>query len=148
MFTKVLFYYILPILVREISNPTFPSEPTPNCILPTPSFPKYFAVASFEELYMFSSIHITIVLQQFVLYFLCKLKFNLNCTFLHDFTILFIFFYCYLIVFFLSFFLIIKILYIIYKSMYIVIIYFVSKIKCIIHINNSYFYSFLILFCK
>src|SRR5699024_1888480 len=60
------FYYILPILVREISNPTFPSEPTPNCILPTPSFPKYFAVASFEELYMFSSIHITIVLQQFV----------------------------------------------------------------------------------
>lgn len=93
MFTKVLFYYILPILVREISNPTFPSEPTPNCILPTPSFPKYFAVASFEELYMFSSIHITIVLQQFVLYFLCKLKFSLHSTFPHDLTILVLFCY-------------------------------------------------------
>src|SRR5699024_10903327 len=93
MFTKVLFYYIFLILVREIINPTFPSEPTTNCILPTPSFPNYFDVSRFDELYMFSSIHIIIVLQQFVLYFLCKLKFSLHSTFPHDLTILVLFCY-------------------------------------------------------
>src|SRR5699024_11640286 len=72
----------------------FPQNQLQIVIYPPQVFPNTSLMPAFEELYMFSSIHITIILQQFVLYFLCKLKFSLHSTFLHDLTILVLFCYC------------------------------------------------------